>query len=226
MFRMASASKKWRRKWLNRVWYVDQPATLWVRATPSVCMQTLVTAARPSTTRLHHRNLFASGRRYHFEAHERGFQMITTSKVSWHYRRRTRNAAVMVGQVEASGAQLTQMQLRSHLAWVRVLEFAFVPTFMTSILIYVPWNPLLLIGLILSMYGLSWAALWYSAALDANEMVYFVQTALDDLGLVEAVTLTAGNAAETVDVHGFVTEWERFYQQHKPQQPPTTSTID
>jgi hypothetical protein len=200
------------RRLLGWFWYVHAPVVLIVKTTPAVCLQTLATASRPSSQRLHHRNLFASGRRYEIQRRENGFRMRTTSKVSWHYRYRTKSAAVLDGCFYDMGNDISRIQMETHISLRELLDFILLPTFMTSIIVFVPWNSTIITGLVIALYVLSWIGHRSNAAIEANEMVYFVQKALEDLEPAEIRSLHA-NSPDLI--YGkFDDEWEKFYRQH------------
>ncbi|MCU0496435.1 MAG: hypothetical protein MUF87_03675 [Anaerolineae bacterium] len=198
-------------------WFVHVPVVLIVNATPAVCLQTLIEAARPSTQRLHHRNLFASGRRYEFrmidDSESNGaFRMTTTSKVSWHYRRRTSSSAVLIGKFYTMTDEMTRIQLETRIKLLYLLDVFLIPTFMTSIIVFVPWSNAVIVGLIALFYLLSWVAHRYNAAYEANEMIYFVQKVLEDLATGEMKSLETG---KDVVYQDFERVWEKFYQEHR-----------
>ncbi|MBC8170841.1 MAG: hypothetical protein H7X77_04195 [Anaerolineae bacterium] len=212
----AEVFKKQRWRWLlGKLWFVHPPVFLLVNASPGICLQTMAVTARPSTERLHHRNLFASGRRYYLTARERGFRLTTTSKVSWSYRRRTRSAAVMQATFSVIHNDITRIQMESHISLTNLLEFSLLPTFMTSIIVYIPWwHPSVIVGCIIALYTLSWFGHRYNATLEANEMVFFVQKALEDLEPAVIMSLEAKNLDVVYEQRDFDAEWEKFYRRH------------
>lgn len=205
--------------WILRLfWRVHPTAVLMVRATPTACLKTLATAAKPSTTRLHHRNLFADGRRYDLSARRGGFRLMTTSKVLWNYRRRTTAAAILLGSLHEMEDGLTRVTMTGRISYVQLLWTVGPPLFMTSMLIYVPWPPILIILVLTTIFGLSWIGNRYNAVLEATEMVFFVQKALEDLDMAEVMALNAPPPDDvTYTDHDFSQAWETFYEQHKDQ---------
>jgi hypothetical protein len=203
----------WQRRLLGLLWYVHAPVILIVHATPTACLQILATTTRPSTQRLQHRNLFVSGRRYDLQARQNGFRMRTTSKVSWHYRYRTRSAAVLDGTFFEMSNEITRIQLDTHISIRELVDFVLVPSFMTSIILFVPWHPAVIAGLVFTLYSLSWIAHRNNATLEANEMIFFVQKALEELEPADIKSLDAS----TPDlIYGqFDDEWEKFYRRHQ-----------
>ncbi len=76
---------------LRALWQVHPPGTLMIGAAPEACLHTLLTATRPSTSRLHHRELFHDGRRYYVQRQSSGFRLTSDTRVFWGSKRqRTR----------------------------------------------------------------------------------------------------------------------------------------
>lgn len=200
----------------RQVWYTGAPVVLVMRASPAVCLHTLMTAAKPSTSRLHLRNLFAHGRRYFIQPQQDGFQLTTTSKVIWRYRQRTSSSAVLDAHFSSLDDDVTRIQLRARLRPLYMLSALLIPAFMTTILVYVPWHPALILAALAALYGLSWAGHRLNAALEVSAMVWFVQKALEDLVPAEIMTLGALAADQVVhyDTQDFEQAWEKFYEQH------------
>lgn len=202
---------------LNRVWFVCSPAALVIRATPGACVQTLAVAAKPSTKRLHLRNLFASGRRYQLHLRGGGFTLTTTSQVLWRYRKRTSAAAVLLADLSAVDAQITRIQLRVRISLIYLLDAFLIPTFVLSILIFVPWPPPLIAALLAGLYLLSWFGHRHGAALEANEMIFFVQKALEEFVPAEILALDS-TSPDVIQINReFGAIWEEFYQAHRDQ---------
>jgi hypothetical protein len=202
---------------LPRVWYLGYPVIVFVRATPVICLQTLATAARPSTQRLHLRNLFADGRRYFIRPKtpaQTGFTMVTTSRVLWRYRRRTSSSAVLNGTFSSFGDDSTRLHLRARVRPLYMFSSLFLPTFMTSILIFVPWPPALIAALIALLYALSWTGYRANAAIESHAMIWFVQKALEDLPPVEIGSLGSQTPGVYYDSRDFEAAWQKFYAEH------------
>jgi hypothetical protein len=200
---------------LQRAWYVQPPVVLVIKATPGRCLQTMVTAAKPSSQRLHLRNLFASGRRYDLQPVEKGFTITTTSKLLWRYRKRTSASAVLRGQFTTIDDDITRIYMDIHIKLFYLLDVFLIPTFTASILIFVPWHPALLGAAILALYLLSWFGHRYNAALEANEMVFFVQKSLEDFVPTEILSLAAEASDVVTATREFRRAWEKFYEAHK-----------
>ena len=107
---------------LHRVWYTHPHRVLLVHATPVECVYTLAQAAKPSTQRLHLRNLFTEGRRYDLKPHPLGFRLHSTSRPLWYRGRRGRRAAVLLGVCKPVDDQVTRVDLRVHLKPLFLLD--------------------------------------------------------------------------------------------------------
>jgi len=203
------------RHWfLKRTWYVHPGAHLRVSITPSQTFKVLETAAKPSIQRLHLRNVFARGRRYFIFPHTRsGFRMVTTHKVFWHPRRRTSASAVLIGHFEPIDADTTRLSVHSRIRTFYLLQVFLWPTFMTSMLVFMLW-PVWLIGLCIgALYGLSWLAHRYNAALEAHEMIFFIEKALEDFIPEPPATLPSkSSAADLILKRDFVEAWDKFME--------------
>ncbi len=200
-----------RRLIISRVWHLHAPVVLMIKGTPTECLQTLAKASKPRTQQLHLRNLFINGRRYFVQPNREGFRLTTTRSVAWQYRRRTAAVAVLRGTFSPFGEAATRVQLRTRINIGYLLSAFLVPLGMTSILIYVPWSPVVIGLCLVIVYGLSWVGHRTNAVLEAAEMVWFVQKALDDLGAAEVGSL----GPPTPETIGFQEEWQKFYEQHK-----------
>lgn len=205
------------RSWLlRRLWYVHPGQTLLVALPPGLCMRVLGTTARPHAGRLEFRHLFTGGRRYHLYHLPAGFAVMTTSKVLWHYRRRTAANAVLLGKFEEVEPQLTRIHLRGRIKLAHLLSSFLLPGFITSMIVLMPWHPAFIAAAVLALFGLSWAAHRLTAALEVYEMVYFVEKAFTAHlpppvpGLAEGGTI-AGAAPDPT----FTEAWEKFYQAHR-----------
>lgn len=169
-----------KKRFITLFWRIDTPTLLLVNIPPTLCLQVIKTASKPSITRLHHRNLFADGRRYHLKPTAEGFIMTTTSKIWWKYRSRTSHSAVMQGTFAPFGDDRFSLRLETHIRLFYLLDIFLLPAFMTSLLIYTPWHGAVIITLSLLLFGLSWSAHRFNVALEANEMAWFIRTALDE----------------------------------------------
>lgn len=197
---------------LEAVWLVCPPAALTVRAAPVECIKALALAARPSQQRLHLRNLFAEGRRYYLQPVENGFRLTCNSKIPWR-RGRTTIAAILLGSFSDAGDGATRLNLRARMRLIFFLDIFFVPSFVTSLLVFAPWPGWLILLLALALYGLSWAWHRLTAALQAEEMLFFVQKALEDLSPYHTPALNAATPERVTPE--FREEWDKFYRKRK-----------
>lgn len=203
---------------LGRLWYVHPDTTLLVQASPTTCLRALGLTARPSTERLHLRELFRQGRRYQlYLRNGGGFRVTTTSKVLWHYRRRTTASAVLDGSFTELDSGLVQVHLSAHMRPFYLLSTFFLPLYVTSILIFIPWPLPLRLVLLSLLFGLSWLGHRANAALEAFEMVHFVRQAFAGLDAPPAPQITPTGDPGVVYDEGqaFAEAWERFYAEHR-----------
>lgn len=201
---------------LMGMWYVHPDITLIAYGSPAVVLGMLVTSSKPSTDRLHLRNLFAHGRRYHFVGGSpNGFRMETTSKIPWRRRDRTRATAVLTAQFKQLDDDLTQINLTAHIRLASMYTGFIVPIFFTPLFLFAAWHhPLVRLLMLVSLYGLAWTAYRYSAAVDANDMVYFIEQSLADL-MPKSVTELGAHVPYVVDNReDFADAWEKFYESH------------
>jgi hypothetical protein len=201
------------RRLFRRLWFVQDTGDMLVTLQPLMIMQILALAARPSTQRLHLRDVFVGGRRYELTSSKSGFTLTTTARVWWHYQRRTQSAAVLRATFVDVSPDVTRITLRATVRPMNLLQTFLLPLFVTSIILFVPWNPLVIIAVAVAMVMLAWLDYTFTAALEANEMLYFVHKALSDFA-AEVLPL----ASHRIDVDGltqdFETEWERFIRTH------------
>jgi len=207
------------RRWLRRflgMWYVHPDITLIVYASPVVVLGMLVTSSKPSTDRLHLRNLFAHGRRYHFVGGSaNGFRMETTSKVPWRRKERTRATATLKATFKQLDDDLTQINLTAHIRLASMYTGFIVPIFFTPLFLFAVWHhPLVRIVMTLALYGLAWTAHRYRAAVDAHDMVYFIEQSLAEL-MPKSVSELGSHVPHVVDNReAFAEAWEKFYESH------------
>lgn len=201
------------------LWYVHSPAIFKVNAAPSVCMQMLAIASRPSVARLHLRHVFASGRRYQISQEKNGFKLTTTSKVTWHYRRRTRASAILYGTISPLDENHSRIQLDSHISISYFVDIFLIPAFITSIVVFLPWHPITIAMISVALFTLSWIGHRTNATLEATEMIYFVQKAFQDLHTDDIRLLPESSPHVVYKPNDFVEEWEKFYESQKTQHP-------
>lgn len=217
MSESVSASRPQRLGW-QALWQLHPPVALVVRAAPVKCLQTLVIAAKPSTDRLHLRDLFMDGRRYYVEPQTDGFKLTSDNRLLWGGRRnRSRMAAVVYGEFSSPGDDLTLVRLHARIKLLYLLSGLLIPAFIASIMVYMPWPRSVISFLVVVIFGLSLAARRFNAALQVNEMVYFVRKALEDLPPGEIVELPASGPDVFVNHNDFREQWRKFYREQTQQ---------
>lgn len=198
-----------------QLWSVGRAVALAVAAPPSTIMAALLQAARPSQTRLQHRDLFVEGRRYYLRSYPDGFELRSDSKTLWGRKRRTARAAVVQGSFGEAGA-ITTVRLRGRLRTPHLAVSMLFPAWMSALVIAAPWSleatALVVGGLLL----LALVAAHFDAALQAHDMIVFVRKALEELPPAELTLLAAANET-IIDVtqRDFNEEWERFYEDRR-----------
>jgi len=199
---------------LMGMWYVHPDITLIAYGSPAVVLGMLVQASKPSTERLHLRNLFAHGRRYHFVGGSAdGFRMQTTSKVPWRRRERTRATAILNANFKKLDDDLTQINITANIRLANMYTGFLVPIFFTPLFLFAVWHhPVVRIAMMIGIYGFAWMAYRYSAAVDAHDMVYFIEQSLVDL-MPKSVAELAEHVPHVVDRREeFSDAWEKFYE--------------
>jgi hypothetical protein len=210
---------------LGRVWFLHPTIQLRVALSPSITLQTIATAAQPSTKRLHLRNVFASGRRYYvFSNGGDGFVLTTNAKVSWRYSQRTGLTAMLYGDCAYDG-YTTTVSVRSRIKLTYLVNMLLLPTWMTALIIYMPWHPLVIVGCIIALYGLSWMGYRANAMLDAYEMLFFLEKAFEEHTPQAIPTLEAQGAQVLYNYRSdFTQAWDKFYEQIVQDDPAQTAT--
>lgn len=201
---------------LRRLWYVHSGITLHLNMPRGTVLTVLETAAKPSVQRLHLRNVFANGRRYFFGVRrDGGFRLTSTNKVFWHHKRRTSPTAVINADLEALNDSLTRLDLHGRIRVGYLLDIFWLPLFMVSLIVFMPWPIPVIIGLSALLFGCSWFGHRYHAALEVQEMLFFVEKALEDYIAKSAPVLTAESGGDVVyHQRDFNQAWEQFYQEH------------
>lgn len=206
----ASRFQRLRHGLLRRAWYVHPGAHLRVTISPSQTYKALEISAKPSVKHLQLRNVFVRGRRYFIFPRGGGFRMITTHKVPW-FPRRTTASAVLFGDFEKIDDATTRLKMTSRIKIVYLLRSFLWPTFMTSMLVFMTWPVVIIALCIAALYGLSWVAHRYNAALEAYEMVFFIEKALEDFIPDPPSILPAQTTSADVIVESdFAQEWDKF----------------
>jgi hypothetical protein len=197
------------RWWLHRLWFVHPGLDMFVALTPLACLRLLDKTSKPDVKRLELRDLFNNGRRYHVSPTETGFVVHTTTKVVWRYRGRTSPNTVVEGTILPQEGRIL-IRLTAHIKLTYILGFLLLPLFITSMVIYTPWHFLVKGVLILALFGLSWAGHRYDAALEAYEVMHYIQQVLKPHIPEEPLTLATGQDV-VYDAARFAQAWESFY---------------
>ena len=193
---------------------IHEPVVLAVGAGRETCLATLAAASRPSSERLHLRELFREGRRYHLSPTSTGFRLYTDTRRWGSNAGRTNPSAVLTCELAAAGqadAPVTLLRLRTRVRPAHVLASLSFPAFVALLVLASPvdslWKPLLVIGLL----GLALLAQRFDASVQAHAMVEFVRKALDDLPRAEMQRLDVGRGPVVDGNAGFSQAWQRFY---------------
>ena len=196
-------------------WRLQRPTVLIVNAPPDKILFMLARNIKPNVRRLHLDTLYTQGRRYHIQRNKDGFSMMTTSKVVWHYRRRTSSTAVMRVTMTPLDETATRLVLRPHIRIGYLLSSFLLPLFMISMLVYLPWSPWVILLLSVSLIVLSLLTHRFNAALEANEMAYFIERILEEF-FPQEMSALAGKTPDIVYGNSdFAAEWERFYAEQR-----------
>lgn len=204
---------------LRDLWLIHPPVAIVVGANRPTALQTLHAATRPSTDRLHLRDLFAEGRRYYIQFNDDGFRMTSDQRLRFGSRRRRsgRTALIFATVSGDSDASITLIRMRARMfVWQVVRAFLWPALFATIILNVGWWDISVRIAIVLLLVALSWTTHRADAALQASEMVFFVQKALEDLPPARVPSLESQrpDVVSTPDAD-FSAAWQRFYQQHQ-----------
>lgn len=199
--------------------YFHRQKALLAHASPAACLRLLTDAARPSRDRLHLQDLFISGRRYQVQQSEGGFEVLTTSNHYWRYtegmwrlRQRTRPVTRLVGQMEPVGEAYTRITLTTRIRRMYLLDVIWIPLFVTTIVLPMPWAWWLRLTIVLVLFALSYVYHYYNAANQANALTFFVDKALQDK-LVVGLPGLAANTQDVVHMNAdFEQAWTRFYE--------------
>lgn len=203
---------------VSRLRYLHPPVVILVRAAPGACVATLMKAAKPSLDRLHLRDLYLEGRRYYIEPQRDGFRLTSNSKLLWGTNRaRTPFAATCFGTLSPLGDGVTCVRLRVQTNWLFTLRGFLVPAWISIIALTMPWDSALVLLPILMLFLLAGLANRLNAALQASEMIYFVQKALDDLPSADLPELSPASpdVVPHVQNRDFREQWTKFYEQHR-----------
>lgn len=218
---MASlAGKAARSRLAPLLWVVAQPADIFVKARPEICIRTLATAAKPSSQRLHLRDMFTGGRRYTVTQTTDGFKLTTTHAIQWQKRRRTQPSAIVHGSFSAINDDITRVHLESRTTWRNMLNALIIPAAVIPLILVTAWWTPLFKGISILAVALgSWIAHRYNASLEAVDMLYFVQKALDDLEAAEILPLSSSVIDISSVQADFAAEWARYVEKQEPHPP-------
>jgi hypothetical protein len=200
---------------LERLWITHPTVTLTIQATPNACLRALAEATRPRLDRLELRNLYTDGRRYYLQPTDNGFELTSDSKVYWR-RSRTAVASILDGTFRPGDDGSLVLHLRSRMRLLYFLDIFPVPAFVTSLLVFAPWSPGIIVLLAVTLFGLS--IIWHrlTAALQAADMVYFVDKALEALAAPPPAPLPSGDADVIQPDAEFREVWRRYYEEQNP----------
>lgn len=194
---------------IKGLWTILDPTVVNVDLAPEMCLTLLLDSARPSSIRLHLREAFTDRRRYFIEPTRDGFRMATTSETLLNRRHRTNSLCQLTAVFVRSGEEKTSISVRARVRPVALLHSLWVPFGMILLLWSVPWpRPLILVVLGL-LFGLASASFRYGAALEANEMMYFIHKTFEDVPKFRLGSLPAEVDA-VIGGHEFEALWERF----------------
>ena len=208
-------------RWFNGLWRVDRPKSLLVMGSLGECLDSLITATKPSQARLHHNELFTEGRRYHITKTTDGFTMQTTSKSNWRYteglfhiRQKTKLGAVLLVQcsAEQEGGYI-RLHIHSRMRWDYLLDVLVIPLFMASLIFMMGWGRWVSGFLAGSILVLNYGVHRFNAAYQANEMIYFIEKVLEATLLKHLPALPSSHT--DMVYQSFSSAWEQFYQEHQ-----------
>jgi hypothetical protein len=188
---------------------------LTVKALPNDCVRALAFATRPNLDRLHLRNLFMDGRRYYVDVLKDGFQMTSNTSLPWRPKSRGSVAAVLRGQLSASGSSSTIIRMQARMRLLYLLNIFPIPLFMAALLIASPWPKSVIIALIIMLFFLSWAGHRLTASLQAADMIYFVEKVLEEVITTDTPLLPSQNETVVTPEQDFLDQWQKFYEEHK-----------
>jgi hypothetical protein len=86
---------------------------------------------------------------------------------------------------------------------------------LAAIIIYVPWHPALVGGALVIVLIFSWIGHRSNAILEAHEMIWFVQKALEDLSPADIKLVGAGSEDVLQINRDFEAAWEKFYAEQR-----------
>lgn len=209
-------------QWSRLFWQLHPPVALVLRADRAECLRVLASATKPRLDRLELRDLFSEGRRYFIAPTPQGFRLTNSARPLWgRSRRRTPIASIVTGtfaDLGGSGDAITSIHLRTRMHYGYAFSALLIPAFVTSIIVPMPWGAAAVALLTIALFGFSWMAHRYNAALQAADLVYFVRKALEDLPAAPLVELGTGDddpviAPRDAASAEFRRQWDRYYQE-------------
>ena len=207
----------------RRLARIHEPLVLAVAAGREACLSTLAASSRPSTDRLHLRDLFREGRRYHLSPTPAGFRLYTDAR-RWggSGAGRTTAAAILDGELvalgDSPGSPVTLLRLRASIRPAHVLAALAFPAFVALLVLGSPIESAWKLLLVLALIGLATLAQRFEAAWQASAMVEFVRKALNDLPQVESARLEPGRGPSVEQNAAFSEAWNRFYAEQTERQ--------
>lgn len=199
--------------WVRHLWIVQDPVAFWVRATPEICLKTVEQAIRPSVKRLHLRETFANGRRYDITRDGAGFRLSSSATSLWQPRQRISAACVMNVRLDTTtDSEQTTLTLIARLRPYAIFNALWIPAMMVYLIGGNPWPRPLIIGILCTLFTLSWASMRLTAAVDAAEMTYFLQKTFEELRHIQPVQLPSPVDDGVIRGSDFDVMWERFVQ--------------
>lgn len=196
---------------LRYTWYVHIGAHLRLTIEPAHAYRILEISAKPSAKRLELRNFFVQGRRYFLQAtSKQSFRMMTTHKIRWRMRRRTRATAMLYGEFTPIDKHTFRLTLSSRIRLWYLFDVFILPTFITSIIASIWWSAWLIAILVIALYMLSWLAHRFNAALEAHEMIFFIESILEDYFPETPPKLVASKADVIYGEKAFAEAWEEY----------------
>jgi hypothetical protein len=196
----------------KRLWYLHPSIHLHLTVSAMQAYHLLEINSKPSIKRLEYRNLYAAGRRYLMRHDNKtGFLMMTSEKIWWHPRARTVPSTMLHGTFEAIDEGNCRLTLRSNIRLRYLFDVLPLPTFFTSILVYMWWPVWVLTFLILALYVLSWAGHRLNASLEAHEMRFYIQTILEDY--MPAPPAELQGHSHIVMSEDFGEVWDKFVEE-------------
>jgi len=196
---------------VNHSWYLHPSQHFSVTLERRDIYKLLEKSTKPNVKQLSLRKLFKRGRRYFIRAkQDGGFQMTMTRKVAWHPRRRTTATAILNTAIEKQSDGNTRLTMRGRTKSRNLLTAFFYPTFVASIVIYMPWQWWVILLSIVCLYASSWIGHRLSAKLEAYEIIHYVETVLADYTPEPPPQLAPQQSPEITVNETFAAEWDKY----------------